>query len=135
MINNDSTLMQMLASQMRYMAQRQGVLAQNIANVDTPGYKARDLKKLDFSKMAEVEAGRLAMRQTTGQHLNGTHAVSGDRFRSDSDRKNFEISPTGNSVVLDEQMAKVSDTTTKFQISESLLKKFNGMYRLALGNR
>lgn len=134
MINNDSTLMQMLGSQMRYMSQRQGVLAQNIANVDTPGYEARDLQKLDFSHMAEQAAGRLQLRSTSPNHLLGISSKP-TAYRDTADRKTFEISPTGNNVVLDEQMAKLSETGSQFQISQSLYKKITGMYRMALGNR
>lgn len=133
MINNDSTLMKMLGSQMRYLSQRQGVLAQNISNVDTPGYNARDIKKPDFSTMAEQAAGNLQMRATSPKHLHGTAGKPG-AYRDEQDRKTFEISPTGNNVVLDEQMAKISETGSQFQISQSLYKKFTGMYRLALGN-
>jgi len=132
MITNDSTLMQMLSTQMRYMGQRQGVLAQNIANADTPQYRARDLKPLDFNKMAEAEAGRLQLRATSEKHLQGTLGKPGD-FTVANDRNTFEISPTGNNVNLEEQMGKVSDTGAHFSSASSLLKKFTGMYRTALG--
>ncbi len=133
MINNDSILMQMLGTKMRYTSQRQGVLAQNIANVDTPAYKAQDMKKLDFSKLASSAATKLMMNTTSNKHLSGLQSKPGN-FAIMDDRTTMEINPTGNNVTLEDQMAKLSDTGAEFQISQSLYKKFTGMYRMALGN-
>lgn len=130
---SDSVLMTMLNTSMRYDTQRQKVLAENISNLDTPGYRAQDLKKLDFKHMA-AEAHRLEMRATSPKHLSGTLGGSSD-YASEEDRKNFEITPTGNSVVLEEQMGKVSDTGASYQISNSLYKKYTAMYRASLGNK
>jgi len=132
MTSTQSTLMQMLQTQMRYMGQRQGVLAQNIANADTPHYKARDLKPLDFNQMATAEAGRLQMRVTSEKHLTGT--LGGvNEYATAKDNNTFEINPNGNNVVLEEQMAKVSDTGAHFQTASSLIRKYTTMHRTALG--
>ena len=39
-----------LSKRMSWLADRQAVLAQNVANADTPGYAARDLREPDFRK-------------------------------------------------------------------------------------
>lgn len=129
-----STLMNMLSGQMRYMTQRQKVLADNIANLDTPGYKANDLKKLNFSDMAAAESSKLGMARTQHGHISGPHSTGGT-YAVQTQDQSFEISPNGNSVVLEEQMAKISDTGAQYQISSSLFRKFHGLYRTALGNR
>lgn len=134
MNSTDSTLMQMLTGQMRYMSSRQSVLAQNIANVDTPQYQAQDLKKLDFANLAAAESHRLDLRATSAKHMHGT-IDPGTAFAAQKDRDTFEITPVGNNVVLEEQMANISDTGAQFQIANSLFKKFHTMYRAALGNR
>lgn len=141
MISNDSPLMNMLTQQMRYMSQRQGVLAHNIANADTPAYRAQDLKGPDFESMAKGSASgdvqfRAAsqLRQTSPKHMGGTLAGASG-FRAQEIRDAMEITPVGNNVVLEEEMAKISDTGAQFQISNSLMKKFTTMYRSALGNR
>lgn len=134
---SDSTLMKMLGTQMRYQSQRQGVLAQNIANADTPGYKTRDLKKMSFEQLAassSTGSGASAMRTTSPKHLQGT--ISGaNAFAAQSDREFTEVTPVGNNVVLEEQMAKISDTGAQFNVASSMVRKFTGMYRAALGNR
>lgn len=124
---------QMLAAHMKYMSQRQGVLAHNIANIDTPTYKANDLKKVDFSKMV-AQQGRLEMRATAPQHLNGTLARAA-AYSTVKDRDTFETTPTDNNVVLEDQMGKISDTNAQFQLSSSMLRKFTGLYRKAAGGQ
>ena len=130
------TLDTMLKTHMKYMSERQGVLAHNVANIDTPGYKAQDLKKLDFGKMAEAHAGKLQMAVTAPQHLNGTLGSGGaGAFSTVKDRETFEISPDKNNVVLEDQMARISDTNAQFQLSSTMLKKFTNLYRIAAGKQ
>lgn len=125
---------QMLAMHMKYMSQRQGVLAHNIANIDTPSYKANDLKKVDFSKMV-TQQGRLAMTATAPQHLGGTLAKGSGIFSTARDRETFETTPSNNNVVLEDQMGKISDTNAQFQLSSSMLRKFTSLYRKAAGGQ
>lgn len=123
----------MLKGHMKYMTGRQKVLAQNIANIDTPGFKARDLKKLDFGEMANRSISKLELRTTSPQHLNGTLAGANTPFRSDKDRETFESSPTENNVVLEDQMSKISDTGAQYSFSSSMLRKYTQLYRKAAG--
>ncbi len=140
MMNNNSPLMQMLGTNMRYMTQRQGILAHNIANADTPNYRTQDLKSPDFNTMVSGNSSepqfRAAgqMRLTNNKHMMGT-ASGASAFRAQEIRDAQEITPVGNNVVMEEEMAKVSDTGAQYQISNSLMKKFTSMYRNALGNR
>lgn len=135
MAGTSPILMQMMHTQMRYMAQRQTVLSQNIANLDTPGYRAQDLKKLDFKRMADIEAHRLQLRATTPKHLEAIGAYATGPYRQDKIRDPFEITPVGNNVTLEEEMAKVSTTSEKFQTSSSLMKKYTGMLQTATTTR
>lgn len=140
MMNNNSPLMQMLGTNMRYNTQRQTVLANNIANADTPAYRTQDLKSPDFDSMVSGStrgpefraAGQ--MRLTNPKHMLGT-VGSASGFRAQEIRDAQEITPVKNNVVLEEEMAKVSDTGAQYQISNSLMKKFTTMYRSALGQR
>lgn len=123
-----------LKAHMKYMSQRQGVLAYNIANIDTPRFKANDLKKVDFNKLVATNS-RLEMKATAPQHLTGTLAGTGASFSTEKDRNAFEVTPVGNNVVLEDQMGKVSDTNAQFQLSSSMLRKFTAMYRKAAGSQ
>lgn len=140
MMTNDSPLMQMLGTNMRYTAQRQAVLAHNISNADTPSYRSQDLKAPDFNAMVSGSdrspqfrnAGQLTM--TNPKHMNGSIGGASS-FRAQEIRDAQELTPVKNNVVLEEEMAKVSDNGAQNAISNSLMKKFTAMYRGALGQR
>lgn len=129
----DPVLIQMLAGSLHYNAQRQSVLAKNISNIDTPRFQAQDIKKPDFARLAESSGRQLQVRTTAGQHLSGT--LGDAAFRADKLRKPYEMTPVNNTVSLEEQMAKISDTTTQYQLTTTMLKKYTGLYRTALDNR
>ena len=127
-------LMDALTGDMRYQTQRQKVLAQNVANIDTPNYQARDLKKVDFGKVLDGEmTGKLPMATTSPQHLSGLGGGGAGVFSTANNRNPFETKPVKNDVSLDEEMAKISDTGTQYDLASSLFKKFTGLYRAALG--
>ena len=132
-IDTPPLLMRMLNTQMGYTTERQGVLAQNMSNIDTPAFQVRDLKKLDFNKMAELESHRLEMAVTAPQHSEGTLAGK-SRIQDEKLRKPFEVNPVKNNVVLEEQMAKISDNNTQFQMSSTLIHKYTSLYRTAIGS-
>ncbi len=129
----EPTLNTMMKRHMNYMTERQQVLAQNIANIDTPGYQARELKKVDFGGMAEAAAGKLEMRLTSPKHMNSGSGIPKD-FREEKDRSTFESSPTQNNVVLEDQMGKISDTGAQYNLSSTMLRKYTQLYRKAAGS-
>ena len=127
----DPLLIQMLKTNLRYQSQRQETLARNVSQIDTPGYHERDLKKLDFGKM--LASNNSTMRTTNAKHMTGPNGGAG-QFGDEKVRKPYEESPVANTVILEEQMAKISDTGTQYELSTSMLKKYSAMYKLALGN-
>jgi flagellar basal-body rod protein FlgB len=60
----ETTLSMLIDQKMKYMGERQSVLAQNVANVDTPHYKAQDLKAPDFKKMLNEHTSKLPVVRT-----------------------------------------------------------------------
>ncbi len=131
---SEPTINTMLKAHMKYQTQRQGALATNISNMDTPGYKAQDLKKLDFKRLAEDQHNRLEMAATSPAHLGGT-LTGGTSFTTIKDKDTFEMRPTQNNVVMEDQMGKVSDTNAEFNLSSTMMKKFTSLYRTATGNK
>ena len=74
-------LIQKLSANLSYLTERQAVLSQNIANIDTPRYKANDLKKVDFNKLVATNS-RLEMKATSldsNQREEGS--CKGERYR------------------------------------------------------
>lgn len=90
-----------LAATMDYTLARQNVLAANLANVDTPEYRARDLVRTDtFDATLSVE-----LATTDAGHLGG--ATSGAATRVIEDQS-CQPGSDGNSVDLDREVVKIS---------------------------
>lgn len=130
-----STLNTMLKQRMNWLSARQTVLAQNVANADTPGFRPSDLKAQDFDDYlpaAEGQAAKLRMERTSGSHLNRSGLRLGE-IREESERNPYEISPSGNGVVLEEQMMQVGKTGADYQTMTSLYRKQVSMMKTVLG--
>ncbi|MCG8511465.1 MAG: flagellar basal body rod protein FlgB [Rhodospirillales bacterium] len=115
-----------------WLTQRQEVLAQNIANADTPNYKARDLEKFEFQRLIRRESAQLNMVSTHESHEGGRRKRIRD-FTEEKDRKPYETTPSGNSVVLEEQMGKINNTSASHKLTTKLYTKQLAMIRTALG--
>ncbi len=128
-----TALMGMMHEKMSWLTQRQSVLAQNMANSNTPGYVARDLKALDFKKTMGFETPRPSMARTHASHV----SAPSDANSYDLDRRagGYEISPDGNRVVIEEQMMKLNSTNSDHKVATNLYKKYMGLYRIALGKQ
>jgi flagellar basal-body rod protein FlgB len=125
-------LIQMMKVKMAYDGERQKVLAQNIANVDTPGYRAADLKPLSFKNVLAAQTAQTPLFVTSTMHMTGTRPQS-DMFRTEISKNTFERTPTGGTVVVEEQMMKVAQNATDYQMTTSLYKKVGNLFRQALG--
>lgn len=126
-------LFSMMKTKMAYLSERQDVLAQNIANVDTPGYKPKDLKELDFHNMAMTEANRLKLRATDPSHQQPAKRVQD--FRVEKMEETYGRTPVENEVSVEEQMMKVAETNLQYQTTTNLYKKMSDMFKVAIGNR
>ncbi len=104
-----------------WVGQRQNVLAQNIANANTPGYAARDVKS--FKDVLAASAQREA----------GGFTLAASAAAGRPDRANAAISLDGNAVVLDEQLEKIAETDAAHQLAMGLYKKYSSMFKTALG--
>ena len=119
-----------MKTKLSYMSARQGELARNIANVDTPGYRAGDIAEPDFKNMVAA-AGKLQMAVTNGQHMTGLQA--GGAFKHELRRNTDELNPTGNNVVIEEEMSKVALNQAEYQKVLNLYGKAIGMFKIAIG--
>jgi len=114
---------------MRWLEQRQGVLSQNMAHADTPGYRPRDLVPFAQLLAQQSEPG---LARTNARHLAG---ANGTDPRARPDRRLVERTPDGNAVSIDEQAMRIADTDQAHALAVSLHRRFLGMFRTALGRQ
>ncbi|MBS1159901.1 MAG: Flagellar basal-body rod protein FlgB [Proteobacteria bacterium] len=122
-----------LSQAMNLRTMRHQVLASNIANADTPHYKARDFSFTAAMQnaMAGQGAGGLAMSRTAGGHQQGD-ALNGSAFLQY--RAETQSAVDGNTVDMDVERTQISENALQYQILTQLIgDKFKGM-RTALSS-
>jgi flagellar basal-body rod protein FlgB len=125
-------LFQAVKKRLGWLGQRQEVLSQNIANADTPGYRARDLKTYDFREIVRRETQQINMTVTNPNQMSGQRKRLRDFTEAES-KVPYETRPDGNSVVLEEQVMKIGEAGLKHQLTTELYRKHMSLFRLALG--
>lgn len=123
------TIMQMARNRLDWAARRQEVLAENVANANSPGYLPRDVNKFDF-KAALAGGQQPAVMATHPQHVSSPASSSVQVMKV---KTPFETSADGNGVVLEEQMAKISDTKGAYEMATNIFRKNMQLIRTALG--
>lgn len=126
----DIPLFGMLRVKMDWLSSRQETLADNISNASTQNYKARDIKPLDFKDLMERAKG-LAAESDVPQGQIGV--TLGKKGFDPMDLRDGAMTPNGNSVVLEEQMMKQSETQVQFQTALDIYQKGLMMLRTAIG--
>jgi len=128
---NSLGLFKLLKGKLSYLDQRQEVLAQNIANADTPKFKPRDLADFNFKTVLARRQG-VEPERTDPAHLSGTRSRNGD-LRAERERRVYETKPDGNAVVIEEQMIKVNRSAIDQSTVAGLYRKQIGLLKSAIG--
>lgn len=110
-----------------WTAQRQSVLASNIANANTAAFQARDVQSF-ASVLSHSESIEPVRTQPT--HMAGTLPTGLASLTTDPPTA---VSLDGNTVSLDQQLTKVADTETTQSLVTTIWKKYMGMFSMALG--
>jgi flagellar basal-body rod protein FlgB len=129
----DKTL-QALTASLKFRQLRQELHASNIANAETPGYKA---KKLDFeealARALDVD-DQLAMKSSDSRHFD----VGGGSFNNLQpevyEDSNGIVSPDGNNVDRDQEMAEMAENKIMYDATVQLINKKLGLLKYAIGS-
>ncbi|PHS37752.1 MAG: flagellar biosynthesis protein FlgB [Robiginitomaculum sp.] len=117
-MTSDLSLLKMASAMAEHASRRHAVIAKNIANADTPGFKAQDV--VPFADIYKTAA-------RTGVDIADVAANS----------KTLDMSspsdPNGNSVSLEEQMLNSSSTVGKHDLAMLLYRKTMDMMKMAIG--
>lgn len=122
-----------LRTRLEWLSERQKLLSENIANADTPGYRARDLKPVDFHKMLKRNSTS-ALALTHPMHIKGGLGDQNFRFQP-TEAEGYEVNPSGNSVSIEEQMVKLGETQMEYETATGIYRKQSQMLKIALGAR
>ncbi len=123
-------IFQLAESRLAWTGARQKVLAQNIANIDTPHWVSKDVAPFAASlKRAAGSGPALPMMRTDDSHL----APSGGG-ESSARVNRGERAPDGNSVSLEDQLTRIAETDSAHELTSDIYRKYLGMFRTVIGH-
>ena len=140
MSGSDLALLKGVQQRMSHLAARQKVVAQNLANSDTPGFRARDVAAPDFKDLLAATTGSSGSAQVSRPQIAPTAqmvalgAAPGRMTSIVEDSSSSEIKPDGNNVVLEEQMLKLGQVQTEFASLTNLYRKQIDILKRAVGS-
>ena len=123
---NDLSLHQVATQKMRYLTERQKVLATNVANANTPGYLPKDLEEPDF---ASVLQKNLPMKVTNAKHIGGIGTDLNGRLYTPKPTTALTID--GNRVVLEDQLNEISKDKGEYERLITIYNKYRTMIKMA----
>ena len=110
---SDFSIFAIAGAKARHAAARQALIAENVANADTPGYRAKDIEPFDA---AFVRA-----------------ALSGDDFRTRTTESLGAAAPNGNTVSIEDQIMRAGAAKRDHEFATTIYAKSLAMLRAALG--
>lgn len=128
---NKLNLMSMASQKMKWLSERQKVIAENVANADTPGYKAKDT--VDFETYLSGSSTKVAASLTHPDHIVGRSI--GDT-KAVIDKTAWSANPNGNTVILEQQSMKAAEIRESYDLATNLYKKsFDLLRTVVAGGR
>ena len=119
-------LFDLASQQARWLSAHQVAVAENIANANTPGYRAADVPPFE----SVFNDTNLTMAATNTAHI-GADPASPDVLPV-KEGPAWEISHSGNSVSLDQELLKSGEVTSKASLNNAVVKAFNQMLMTSL---
>lgn len=129
---DDVPVLGLLTQSMNFHNQRQRVIAENVANANTPGYIAQDLDEGAFQRdlQAQMQARSAPRSERGGAGLPSLSSPM--RQWEATDSPDSETTINGNAVVLEEQMIRANENRMEYESALSLYQKSLGMMRTAI---
>jgi flagellar basal-body rod protein FlgB len=118
------SLFDLAAQQARWLGVRQSAVSGNIANVNTPGYRAIDVDP--FASIVDKSA--VSMVSTNPLHL--TAGDTRNTFQTREIEPNGPDMPSGNTVTLEDEMMKSGEVRRSFELNTAIVRSFHRMYMM-----
>ena len=115
-------LFRLAERRLQWVDARQRLLAQDVANANTPGWQPRDLAPFLSA------SGAPGLASTSERHMSATNRQVGEQRPRPAGR-----SPSGNGISIEDMLGRVADTTAMQELTLNLHRRYVGMFRTALG--
>jgi flagellar basal-body rod protein FlgB len=131
---DDMPIFAMLKNRLGYLSDRQKLIAQNVANADTPGYAPKDLKPFTVARqggLAQAGVAPVAMAMTSPMQLAAPFTPPSPAAKPVV-TPDSETTLNGNSVVLEEEMMKMSQARSDYDAAVSFYQKSLELIQMAV---
>ena len=135
---DDIPLFAMLKGRLGYLGARQRVIAENVANADTPGFTPRDIRAPSFEEAMRAartssaggHGGPGVLVRTSAGHIAGPGGSGATPYTPEK-APDSETRQDGNSVVLEEEMLKMAESRMNYDAAISFYQKSLNLLRMA----
>ncbi len=121
-----SSISNTLFQQLNFRGEKQKVISSNIANINTPNYKTKDLV---FENELNAATNVMQLKQTNSKHINSIGNISNANNQKLIDVSGLQEQNDGNNVNLDTQMSEMSKNKILFDAIQSSIKKDSRLFR------
>jgi flagellar basal-body rod protein FlgB len=121
-----SSISNTLFQQLNFRGEKQKVISSNIANINTPNYKTKDLV---FENELNSASNVMQLKQTNSKHINSIGNISNANNQKLMDVSGLQEQNDGNNVNLDTQMSEMSKNKILFDAIQSSIKKDSRLFR------
>ena len=126
-IKSDASMMAALGRQMTRAVQRETLSASNLANLDTPGYRAREMS---FDAALSASAG-LSLQATDAKHLSTVTPPPTGNVKENTD---MSAQRNGNNVQLDKELLEINRAMGDFSSAQTVLAAKFRLVRYAIND-
>ncbi|WP_108483866.1 FlgB family protein [Oceaniglobus ichthyenteri] len=121
-------MMQTAQAMARHASDRQMLIARNVANADTPGYRAQDMPS--FTETLDAPTKDMTLRATRAAHITDGIGAKGQMNAIDSQA---EAAPNGNTVSIEQEMVKAAEVRQQHDMAMAIYSKGRDILRASLG--
>ena len=114
-------LFDVASSQAKWLSLRQATISSNVANANTPGFRAQDIEP--FDKILDSKVVPVAV--TSPNHIASSSSTRSQGIRKEN---SWEVVHSGNSVSLEQEMLKAGDVNRDFSLNTAIVKSFHRMF-------
>jgi flagellar basal-body rod protein FlgB len=123
-----SSISSKLFEQLNFRGERQKVISSNIANINTPGYKTKELVFEDELNNS-INNNSLQMKATNSRHMSNVNSSTANSNPKLMEVENLEEQNDGNNVNIDTQMGEMSKNKVLFDAIQSSIKRDSRLFR------
>jgi len=118
-----SNVTDLLFKELNYRGERQKVIASNIANINTPKYKTKDLSFDNILNQSMTNSSDLQLKVTNKKHIRSFEQQNDQDKYKIYEVKGLQEQNDGNNVNLDQQMSMMAKNNVMFSAIQSSIKK------------